>query len=128
LEFSERAGATKDGEKHGSREPSSVGVLQGGMEAGDDVKPTWHRELGTMSEDVSGARGDVSGALHVSQKAVKCDAAEADDHAQMAEQGDLLIKPWGAVAEFQGRWLVCGRRASRNGSDPEAGELHAVFS
>ena len=37
-------------------------------------------------------------ALLVGQKSVECDAAEANNHAEVSEQAQFLIEPWRAVA------------------------------
>ncbi len=127
-EFGERSGATKDIEEHGSRETPCVRVLQRGMEAGDDVHAAWHGEFGAVAKGISGARGDAPCALHVCQKAVKGDAAEADDNTELLEHGEFLIEPWGAVAQFLRSGFIGRRRASPNRGDPETRKLHAVVA
>ena len=76
------------------------------------------RVLCAVCESGAGAGIEFAGALRLGEQAVKRDAAQADDDAKIGEQGDLVVEPGGAVAQFFGGRLVAGRGAARDGGDP----------
>ena len=127
-EVSEPARATEDRTKHGVREPPSVCVLQRRMEAGDDVQTAGQGVLCAVNKGKTGAHSDTAGALQMSQQTIECDTSEADNNAKMLEEGNLLVEPGRAVAQFLWCGLVRGWCSTPNRGDPKIGELHTVIA
>src|SRR5579862_4780176 len=118
----------KDIEKHRSRKFPRIGVLQRWMVAGDRLQAAWQRVFRSMTEDESCSRFHLSCALLMSQQAVKRDAPKADDDPQVLQGAQLLIEPWGTVAQLVWCRLVSWWCAAGNGRDPQSGKPHAVFA
>jgi len=107
---------------------AGVGVLKGGMIAGDDGQAIGQREFGAVAERQSGARGQCIDTPQMREQSVKSDPPQTDHDAEIFEQAQFLVKQGSAIAKLFERRLIPRGCAAGDGTDPQAGESHAVVS
>ena len=94
---SETTSSLEDIEEHTARQLAGIGVLERGMEAGDQIATAGKGVFGAMGELERRFAFTPVGPHQVLHIAVEGDPAEADNHAQISQQGDLPIKVRRAV-------------------------------
>src|SRR5579859_4604765 len=98
------------------------------MIAGNCDQAAGERVFGAMGKYEARARGQLPGPLLVGQQPIEGNAAQANNHTQVLEQGNLLVEPRGAIAQLLGRGLVGWGSATADGGNPKILELHAVVA
>src|SRR5579871_2623861 len=97
------------------------------MVAGDHRKTIGERELCAVRKGIAGATDRMARSLRPGEKSVESNSAQAYDDAQVAQRGQLPIEPWRAIAKFFRGWLVSGRGAADDRSDPKIVQLHSII-
>src|SRR5579862_6458295 len=114
--------------KHRFGQLASIRVLQRGMVTGEQCLSIGQGVFCAMREFHLSAPGELPCSPKMLKHTIEANLAQAYDHAQILEDGYLLVEKWRAVRELVGKRFIGGRRTAHDRGNLHSCEFHSVIA